>query len=338
MPHILLLGAGFSRNWGGWLADEAFEYLLGHPLIMQDSQLKQILWKHKNTGGFENALAEIQTEHNRGVDQKNRLNSLQEALLQMFADMNNSFVHLPDFIPSLQDVLTKFDAIFTLNQDLLLESHYHCNQTISYSASGKFTTMQSTAYFRKWDYWQTPGIFNPEVTGIAPHKDQIYKAEWFPTDPVSFKIEDRRQPYFKLHGSCNWRDKEGGQLLVMGGDKGTAIRSHAVLKWYHEQFESYLSIPGTRLMIIGYGFRDDHINTALIQAAAKGGLQLFIIDPLGVDAIGQNNLTKRPGNIYLPDNIESALRPILIGGSRRKVPEIFGKDTSEYAKMMRFFN
>jgi hypothetical protein len=29
MPHYLLTGAGFSRNWGGWLANEAFEYLLG---------------------------------------------------------------------------------------------------------------------------------------------------------------------------------------------------------------------------------------------------------------------------------------------------------------------
>jgi hypothetical protein len=23
MNHILLTGAGFSRNWGGWLADES---------------------------------------------------------------------------------------------------------------------------------------------------------------------------------------------------------------------------------------------------------------------------------------------------------------------------
>jgi hypothetical protein len=29
MTYILLTGAGFSCNWGGWLADEAFEYLLG---------------------------------------------------------------------------------------------------------------------------------------------------------------------------------------------------------------------------------------------------------------------------------------------------------------------
>jgi hypothetical protein len=31
MNPVVLLGAGFSRNWGGWLASEAFEYLLGSP-------------------------------------------------------------------------------------------------------------------------------------------------------------------------------------------------------------------------------------------------------------------------------------------------------------------
>ena len=29
MHTIALLGAGFSRDWGGWLANEAFGYLLG---------------------------------------------------------------------------------------------------------------------------------------------------------------------------------------------------------------------------------------------------------------------------------------------------------------------
>jgi hypothetical protein len=36
MGQILLLGAGFSRNWGGWLASEAFEYLLGCPQVDED--------------------------------------------------------------------------------------------------------------------------------------------------------------------------------------------------------------------------------------------------------------------------------------------------------------
>jgi hypothetical protein len=28
MSIFLLTGAGFSRNWGGWLADEAFGFVL----------------------------------------------------------------------------------------------------------------------------------------------------------------------------------------------------------------------------------------------------------------------------------------------------------------------
>jgi hypothetical protein len=33
MAHYLLTGAGFSRNWGCWLADEVFDYLLADPQL-----------------------------------------------------------------------------------------------------------------------------------------------------------------------------------------------------------------------------------------------------------------------------------------------------------------
>src|ERR1700733_9926625 len=36
MTLILLTGAGFSRNWGGWLASEAFEYVLGCSDVGED--------------------------------------------------------------------------------------------------------------------------------------------------------------------------------------------------------------------------------------------------------------------------------------------------------------
>ena len=66
VPHfILLTGAGFTRNWGGWLADEAFEYLLGHPRI--DDGLRKLLWKHKD-GGFEAAVEEQRIETARSTE------------------------------------------------------------------------------------------------------------------------------------------------------------------------------------------------------------------------------------------------------------------------------
>jgi hypothetical protein len=49
MGHVLLTGAGFSRNWGGWLANEAFEYLIGSPEI--DDHIRHLLWTHKGRGG-----------------------------------------------------------------------------------------------------------------------------------------------------------------------------------------------------------------------------------------------------------------------------------------------
>ena len=65
MPTFLLIGAGFSRNWGGWLASEAFEYLLGRPEIQQSPALRDLLWKHHPSGGFEDALAELQVAFGR---------------------------------------------------------------------------------------------------------------------------------------------------------------------------------------------------------------------------------------------------------------------------------
>ena len=41
MNHILLLGAGFGRNWGGWLAGEVFEYLIGCPEV--DAEINNLL-------------------------------------------------------------------------------------------------------------------------------------------------------------------------------------------------------------------------------------------------------------------------------------------------------
>jgi hypothetical protein len=57
--HILLTGAGFSHNWGGYLATEAFEYLL--TVTEGDDDLRSILWADKANGlAFEDSLAKLQ--------------------------------------------------------------------------------------------------------------------------------------------------------------------------------------------------------------------------------------------------------------------------------------
>jgi hypothetical protein len=51
MPHILLAGAGFTRNWGGWLARELEGDLLAR--LAGDPELR---WLVQASGNYEEAL------------------------------------------------------------------------------------------------------------------------------------------------------------------------------------------------------------------------------------------------------------------------------------------
>jgi hypothetical protein len=129
VPHYLLAGAGFSRNWGGWLANEAFEYLLGSPEV--DDRLRQMLWEANRRGeGFEGALAAAQNAYTseKSPEAKIILDLLTQAVIGMFLQMQAAFNSVawpkPREDAPFQQFLARFDAIFTLNQDTLLETIY----------------------------------------------------------------------------------------------------------------------------------------------------------------------------------------------------------------------
>jgi len=324
MPHyILLLGAGFSRNWGGWLADEAFEYLLSCHQV--DDYLRGVLWDHKpkEKGGFEGALGFLQAAHKRGptaVTDQN-LAKLNSALLQMFTHMNSAFAEMGDseFVSSeknsLGGFLATFDAIFTLNQDLLMEYQYFNN----------FARFQHP----KWIGWQIPGV--EPIADMGPQSDGIKK--WAPMKQRSMFVREKtRQSYIKLHGASDWIDPIKGRLVVMGGNKRSAIDESELLKWNQEQFAAELSKRDTRLMVIGYSCGDAHINEAIGGAAQDGGLRVFIIDPDGVDVLKRHRALL-PRTATLDDK----LKDYLIGASRRTMLDIFWRNLVEHRRVMRFF-
>ena len=128
MPHILLTGAGFSRNWGGWLASEVFNYLMSLSL---DDVTRGLLIKHSSTGGFENAISELQLMQAKKPSDENehRLQELTSQVCGMFEEMsrifrNEQFEFQNDHAYMVQPFLNRFDAIFTVNQDTLLEAKY----------------------------------------------------------------------------------------------------------------------------------------------------------------------------------------------------------------------
>ena len=243
----------------------------------------------------------------------------------MFLDMDRGFAarHFEfqnDLAYLVRTFLIRFDAIYSLNQDGLPEFHY-LNGNIQLGSSGR------------WNGWQLPGmrvVPNPQRHPL----DKIPLSLWT-LEPSKFLIADKDQPFVKLHGSHNWITNDGEQLLVLGADKAKTIASNAVLRWYYELFDRDLSEP-VKLMIIGYGFRDPHINDTLLKSARANHLKLFVVDPLGARALEQNNPT-RGRAIYIRSEPDEILSPTLIGTSNRPLSETFQNDRIEHAKLMRFF-
>jgi hypothetical protein len=218
-----------------------------------------------------------------------------------------------DHSPMVEAFLKKFQAIFTLNQDTLLELRYLDD------------------VFRR-----SPGIkpLNPNALSV-PLNDEMKIAPQQPDDNFNFVIPSTYQPYIKLHGSCNWNDgSSGGRILIMGGQKAIRIKQFPILTWYHEQFSEYLLRPDARSIVIGYSFSDAHIN-AVIGESVNKGLKLFIIDPLGVDVLDKRQ--KEPVGRPSRDEYMDKLAPNIIGASRRPLTSIFNDDVVEHARVMKFF-
>jgi hypothetical protein len=312
MSNILLLGAGFSRNWNGFLAKEVFDYLLGCPEISCNQYLKELLFRNQTNGGFESALAAVQADYlNNSGTSTNNLIDFQSAVIQMFNHMNDGFFKMSfEFQQSLEmsigRFLARFDRIFTLNQDLLLEHHYIDNNVALLSNT-------------RWNGSELPGMRPIQsCNGISSSWAQRI---WVPVDKKEFKLCAERQPYIKLHGSSNWQwgENQKNLMLIMGGNKINEIELSPVLSWYQQLFRDSLSQAKARLMVIGYGFQDVHINDIIRSAINKHHLQMFIIAPSG------------------SDRLENDFKNSIIGVSRRSLDEIFGKDIIEHKKVMRFF-
>lgn len=210
--------------------------------------------------------------------------------------------------------LLSFDAIFSLNQDTLIELKYPDDEGIRQRSQGKFIGYECPGLRRI-------GSGSSMLPGLYASLDGPYS------------LTPGRQPYFKLHGSSNWVQNEASDLmLIIGGNKSAEIQKQPLLKWYHEQFQKM--IAGHQVVIIGYSFNDDHINQYLIKAVSVG-TRLFIIDPMGVDIIDKR--AKGVGHIPEPSTpFMDCLVDAIDGASRRDLIRTFSGDDIEYGKIHHF--
>jgi hypothetical protein len=102
-----------------------------------------------------------------------------------------------------------------------------------------------------------------------------------------------------------------------------STNEHPLLVQYQQIFREHLTRPNTRLMIIGYGFNDEHINEAIL-AGVRTGLKIFVVDLRGVAAIEKIDKDK-------------IIRPSIVGESRKPLTTTFGQDHTEHGFLMTFF-
>jgi len=103
--------------------------------------------------------------------------------------------------------------------------------------------------------------------------------------------------YVKLHGSKNWRSGDGQDVMVIGHRKADSINDEPILSAYREMFRRVLGEESTRLCVVGYSFRDIHINRVIAEAVKERELSLCVVNPESPRSIRDHLMSSDDGEV-----------------------------------------
>lgn len=313
--YILLTGAGFSCNWGAPASAGIWDELIGQKNVQADSELRNFLIQQFDNG-FEVAYQLAKDT----LSEESCLN-FDKALNLVFSRINNlnyKFTHpnylalINHFSSHIQDGQinkNRSDFFFTLNQDLLVER----------------TTIQSHSL----NNFIRPGIEQSDP--LRRPFDSSYnmgKAKISFNEEINLKGQLN---YIKLHGSSDlFEDGAPSARMIIGSKKVAEISKIPLLQYYHQIFKNVLKQKDRRLMIIGYGFGDGHINEVIADAVEENGLKVLIWGAKGTQSIKDSLFKASPhGSIiwrglirtYSKSFEEIFSRSMPFSGSGRDIPK-----------------
>jgi len=277
----LLLGAGFTKNFGGPLGHEMWSLIFNQPEIQKNRKLKEKMLSDFN---YENLYLTIIQEKN-GVTNEEAL-AFQSAVHKAYSHLDSICHNLPpssafwgrccnsflDLFKPREEGVNGF--VFTLNQDLFFERNYYYSNIIMPGImrnAPQFATQFNDAYSypinEDGDYYELPS------------KEDLAES------PLDAELGQFN--YIKLHGSYNFRKHNGWneRQMVIGGSKKEAISKEPLLNEYFKVFEKAIASSQTKLLVLGYGFRDQHINRILNDASHDDRVKIYVMDPCGPDEL-----------------------------------------------------
>jgi hypothetical protein len=175
------------------------------------------------------------------------------------------------------------------------------------------------------------------VAGRKKNGRQPAEDTWMPDTSPPTGIPRGVQPYFKLHGSSNWRDTQDLPLYIAGGNKPRLIAQFPAIKWCHDEFEKQLMKSDTRLLVIGYSFADDHINESIIKAVNETKkLRFFVIDPSGHQVVYRANSSYGESIYDSNTPLDQAFHAGLMGATSRPLFEAINSDDMVFSSVKKF--
>ncbi|MBI3307657.1 MAG: SIR2 family protein [Candidatus Omnitrophica bacterium] len=275
--HILLTGAGFTKNFGGFLGQDMWAQIFNNPKIQKHEQLRKLLISNCNFN-YEAAYQQVLDNSSLSVDLKSDFTA---ALIEAYYNMDQSIINnlqvessrrvdiekLNEFLVGFSGDRMEKGVIFTLNQDVFIERYYYDHVCI-------FLHL---------------GLNEPAI-GDHIHKNQPLASEEYKIISEKPITEEQKEKHFsqghsfyiKLHGAFNWKRDDKQHLAIVGFKKKNSIEKHPLFKWYLEIFKEALAQRDQKLLIIGYGFGDDHLNEIIREAIKNSGLKIYIITPLPI--------------------------------------------------------
>ncbi len=276
---VLLLGAGFTANFGAPVASQVWNDLFNFPVIQKNWGLRSALKSHQEMSDFEEFFSEVVHGFNFTKEEKQivatavieiyeRINAHTETLMIHGNSSGICFQKLMYFLKRFSNLEQGKGFVFTLNQDLFLEKLVN-----KYLRKDKRFSDFSINY---------PFINSPYVDDTwkskLPTQDRLNELLTLPNVGGSLHLGRKFPYYIKLHGSSGWtHDDDKISIPIIGKNKSKQILQEPLLKWYINFFEQTLD-ETVDIWVIGYSFSDKHINELLMNSMQRHGSMLYVVD------------------------------------------------------------
>jgi len=272
-----LTGAGFTRDFGGYLASEMWAAIFCRPEIRDHPELRKCMLDELNYESLYDKV--LSSESYTDVDKASLTQAIRKAYEEMHELICQDDLKRRKMAAAVcRGFIVQFDGsghergfFFTLNQDLFLERFF----SVGYQQGTTSLLKIPALGHPKWFNHQLPSNLSDEDFIRLPDENRLEKFK-----PTFWSKSVECFAYVKLHGSYGWRSsKDDSDVMVIGHEKAGAIAREPLLKWYLSLFEEILKEPNRNLVVVGYGFGDEHINNVIADAIRDCGLRLYVVSP-----------------------------------------------------------